>query len=96
MSYVVKSALALAAAALVAASAGTADAACATCRKPGKVVAGKTQVKYSTVRQYRNVNQYRDVYRIHYFVKVTKTVSRAEFLRFKASCKGACALAGKR
>lgn len=93
MSYALKSVLALSAAALVVMSTGAAEAACASCRKPSKVVAGKTQVKYSTVRQYRNVTTYRDVYRIHYFVKVTKTVSRAEFLRFKASCKGACALA---
>lgn len=93
MSYALKSVLALAAATLVFASGGRAEAACVTCKKPSKVIAGKTQIKYSTVRRYRNVTKYRDVYRIHYFVKVTRTVSRAEFLRFQASCKGACALA---
>ena len=97
MSYALKSALGIVAAAALTVGLGSqsAEARCRTCKAPSKTIV-KTQYKYSTVRQVRNVSRYKDVYRIHYFVKVSKTVSRAEFMRFKQSCKGACALAGKR
>lgn len=82
-----------AAAALFAVSAvSAAEARCARCKPAAKTI-HKTQYKYSTVRQVRNVTRYRDVYRIHYFVKRTKLVSRAEFERFRRSCKQACVLA---
>lgn len=90
--YALKTAAALAAIGLAVATAAPAEARCARCKVPSKTVT-KTQMKQSTVRQVRNVVRYKDVYRIHYYVKVSRTVSRAEFERFKRSCKGACTLA---
>lgn len=94
MSNVFKAALALTAAVALVAATGIAstDAACTKCRPASKTIY-KTKYKYTTVRQVRNLTKYKDVYRVHYFVKKTKVVTRAEYERFKRSCKDACVLA---
>lgn len=65
MAFALRSALAIAVVAAIGLAAGArgAEAQCARCKAPGKVVAGKTTASAKTVRPVRNVVRYRDVRR---------------------------------
>lgn len=54
---------------------GIAVAACATCKQPTKVVAGKTTHSSSTVRTRRTVVQYKNVRRAKYVDVVTREIN---------------------